>query len=175
VSARIEVRAALAHDLKSPLAVITGFAELLARREDPALRTEASARIAEAAERLGEAIDDALALLARERHPRSRRRQRVVLVGHDPFVRDLLAQYDIDETDDAAALGEAALVILDRADEDVLRAVKAGESDTAVVVLSSDTDPRARAEALELGADAFLSMPFSPLRLLAVVEELLSR
>jgi len=91
VSARIEVRAALAHDLKSPLAVITGFAELLARREDPALRTEASARIAEAAERLGEAIDDALALLARERHPRSRRRQRVVLVGHDPFVLTLTA------------------------------------------------------------------------------------
>jgi signal transduction histidine kinase len=54
----------LAHELKTPLAVIAGFAELLAARDDERTRLEASARIKEATERLGNAFDDLLAGVA---------------------------------------------------------------------------------------------------------------
>jgi CheY-like chemotaxis protein len=191
---RNEIREALAHDLKSPLAVIVGFAELLARRDDPKIRTEAAARITEAADRLGEAIDDVLALVARERPQRARadgRRKRIMLVEDDPLVRGLLSAtldedlYEVieardDEDAEAISAREAALVILDwrmpgRAGEDVLAAMKAREARCPVIVLTAETAPLVRAQALDLGADAFLTKPFSPLRLLAVVEELLDR
>lgn len=53
--------AAIAHELKTPLAVIIGCAELLGDRGDERTRLEASARIQEAAERLSTIIDDVLA------------------------------------------------------------------------------------------------------------------
>ncbi len=52
---------ALVHDLRTPLAVVLGFAELLAR--DPGSLTEVQrdcvARIAEGAEQLRDLVDDA--------------------------------------------------------------------------------------------------------------------
>jgi signal transduction histidine kinase len=48
---------ALAHDLKTPLSVIVGYAELLRSRDDEATRREAPERILEAAERLRREID----------------------------------------------------------------------------------------------------------------------
>lgn len=60
---RRELRARLGHDLKTPLAVIIGYGELVATRVDDASRIEASRMIVEAAERLSREIDDALELL----------------------------------------------------------------------------------------------------------------
>lgn len=48
---------ALAHDLKTPLSVIVGYAELLRARDDEATRREAAERILEAAEQLRREID----------------------------------------------------------------------------------------------------------------------
>jgi signal transduction histidine kinase len=56
----------LAHELRTPLAVIVGYAELVGRRDDEAVRREASERILEAAERLSYALDDLLVVFAIE-------------------------------------------------------------------------------------------------------------
>jgi signal transduction histidine kinase len=54
---------AFAHELKTPLAVITGFAELLASRDDEQTRKEATERIFDAASRLSATVDELLATL----------------------------------------------------------------------------------------------------------------
>jgi signal transduction histidine kinase len=51
---------ALAHELKTPLAAIKGFAELLAARDDEATRREASKQILAGATRLSHTIDEIL-------------------------------------------------------------------------------------------------------------------
>jgi signal transduction histidine kinase len=58
---------ALAHELKTPLAVITGFGELLSARDDDRTREEAAARIMQASDRLSEIIDDLLAGVAADK------------------------------------------------------------------------------------------------------------
>jgi signal transduction histidine kinase len=58
---------AVAHALRTPLAVITGYAELLQARDDERTRREAADRIAEAAARLSSEIDQVLNLLEQER------------------------------------------------------------------------------------------------------------
>jgi len=63
----------LAHELKTPLTVITGFAELLAARDDERTRREAATRIMQAAERLSSVIDDLLAGVAAEKDDLGRR------------------------------------------------------------------------------------------------------
>ena len=57
----------LAHELKTPLAVIVGFAELLGARDDERTRLEASKRIAEASERLRDVLDDLLTGVAADK------------------------------------------------------------------------------------------------------------
>ena len=57
---REQLRAQLEHDLKTPLAVIVGYGELIATREDERARLEASRMILEAAERLSRGIDEML-------------------------------------------------------------------------------------------------------------------
>lgn len=57
---RGQLRAQLDHDLKTPLAVIIGYAELIATREDEESRVEASRMIIAAAERLSLEIDELL-------------------------------------------------------------------------------------------------------------------
>lgn len=52
--------------MKNPLAAILGYAELLRRRDDEAVRAEAPERIHEAALRLSYVIDDLLTVLALE-------------------------------------------------------------------------------------------------------------
>jgi signal transduction histidine kinase len=54
----------LAHGLRTPLALIVGYAELLGSRRDEATLAEAPARIAEAAEELARAVDDLLTVYA---------------------------------------------------------------------------------------------------------------
>lgn len=56
-----EERLALAHELRTPLSVIAGFAELLQTRDDDKTRLEASAQILEAVRRLDAAIERLLA------------------------------------------------------------------------------------------------------------------
>lgn len=58
---------ALAHALRTPLAVIIGYAELLQARDDERTRREAAHRITEAAERLSTEIEQLLDVLAGER------------------------------------------------------------------------------------------------------------
>jgi len=57
----------LAHELKTPLTVITGFAELLAARDDERTRKEAASRIMQASEQLAGVIDDLLAGVAADK------------------------------------------------------------------------------------------------------------
>jgi len=55
----------LVHELRTPLAVVAGFAELLERRADelsPEQRADYIARIRESADRMTELLDDALGL-----------------------------------------------------------------------------------------------------------------
>lgn len=58
-----EFFAALAHEVKTPLAVLRGYAELLANRDDEETRRTAPAVILEAAERLAPVVDDLLLVL----------------------------------------------------------------------------------------------------------------
>lgn len=58
---RAEELSALSHALKTPLAVITGFAELLGARDDDRTRLEAAKRITEASEQLSARLDELLA------------------------------------------------------------------------------------------------------------------
>jgi signal transduction histidine kinase len=79
-----ELISELGHELKTPIAVIAGYAELLGAREDERTRLEASAQINAAAERLTGAVDELLeaierdpalatALLAARENPQERR------------------------------------------------------------------------------------------------------
>lgn len=58
---------ALAHELKTPLAVIVGFAELLANRDDERTRLEGTKRISEACGRLTSVLDDLFAGVAADK------------------------------------------------------------------------------------------------------------
>jgi signal transduction histidine kinase len=54
----------LAHELRNPMSVIFGYAELLQFRDDEATRLEASTRIVQAADHLSQVIDDLLTVFA---------------------------------------------------------------------------------------------------------------
>lgn len=55
-----------AHELRTPIAVIAGFAELLGMRDDERTRLEAAKEIGRAAGRLSDAVDDLVAALERD-------------------------------------------------------------------------------------------------------------
>jgi two-component system sensor histidine kinase BarA len=63
-NARAERIAELDHELRTPLAAIVGYAELLEARGDEKTRLEAARMISTSAERLGTALDCLLAELA---------------------------------------------------------------------------------------------------------------
>lgn len=60
-----ELVSELAHKLKTPIAVIAGYAELLAVRDDERTRLNASTQIQTAADRLMLAVDDLLETIVR--------------------------------------------------------------------------------------------------------------
>jgi DNA-binding response OmpR family regulator len=116
-------------------------------------------------------------------------RRALLLVDDDPTVRRLLSltlpmqDYEILESDgpDAVELarrGRPDLVFLDwrlpgARGEDVLRELKAERGELPVIVLTAEHAQRERETALALGADLFLTKPFSPLELIGAVERLL--
>ena len=193
----------LAHRLRTPLAVISGYAELLQIRDDEETRTEAPARIQAAAVRLTTAIDEVLELLsglseqrterpAHLRHPRPDVVEgSILVVDDDEELRELLRVtvpmdgFTMVEARDGAEALEALehepvdLVVLDwqlpgRSGAEVLREIKRRQPDLPVIVLTAEIDPRHRATAQGLGADVFLTKPFSPLELMGRIEQLLS-
>jgi CheY-like chemotaxis protein len=113
----------------------------------------------------------------------------VLLVDDDPFVRRLLRLtlpvegYEVVESagDDALELAGAcrpALVLLDwrlpgSSGAEVLRALKQRWPLLPVIVLTAEQAPGERRLAFELGADRYVTKPFSPLELIEAVERLL--
>lgn len=61
-----ELISELAHELKTPIAVIAGYAELLGARADERTRLDSSSQIQAATERLTKAVDDLLEAVERE-------------------------------------------------------------------------------------------------------------
>jgi two-component system KDP operon response regulator KdpE len=58
---------------------------------------------------------------------------------------------------------------------DVLAELKRRHPQTPVIVLTAEPETASRAQAESLGADVFLTKPFSPLALLGTVERLLAQ
>lgn len=117
---------------------------------------------------------------------------RVMLVDDDDTLRTLLRTtlpevgFEIVEAVDGAvalqrfAEGIPDLIVLDwnmpeSSGSDVLRAVKGQHPEIPVVVLTAEKGAASRDLARSLGADAFLTKPFSPLELLGAIESLLRR
>jgi len=99
---------AVGHGLRSPLAIISGYAELMRVRPDERTRLEASVRIQEAAEQLSVLIDETLLLLALE----------VNEVDLDPTAIELAPVVRAAVTEAAAThAAHALLLVVD--DEDV--------------------------------------------------------
>jgi CheY-like chemotaxis protein len=117
-------------------------------------------------------------------------RRRVLLVDDDPILRTLLRTtlptdaYDVLEASDGGVAlrlmhaSTPALVVLDwqlpvRSGADVLGEIKRHLPELPVLILTGAHDPEPRRHAEELGADAFLTKPFSPLELLQAIDRLL--
>jgi CheY-like chemotaxis protein len=117
---------------------------------------------------------------------------RILLVDDDSFVRTLLRMtlpeedFEIVESADGeealAALdgGPFDLVLLDwsmpgPSGGEVLAELRRRRPELPVIVLTAELHPRVRDEAESLGAAAFLTKPFSPIRLLGEVERLMPK
>lgn len=117
---------------------------------------------------------------------------RVLVVDDDQATRSILrstlgvSPYEVLEAQDGdealrlAAAYEPDVVLLDwrlpgSSGSEVLRALRRSGTDTAVIVLTAVTDERERRLAADLGADMFLTKPFSPLELLDALERLAGR
>ncbi len=114
----------------------------------------------------------------------------VLIVDDDEVIRSLLRLtlptegFDVLEAKDGKdALGLAdgnapALVVLDwrmpgLSGEQVLTELKRRHPETPIIVLTAEPESASREQAESLGADVFVSKPFSPLQLLATIERLL--
>jgi DNA-binding response OmpR family regulator len=115
----------------------------------------------------------------------------VLLVDDDPTFRTLLRLtlpsdgFEVMEAADGAEalhlLDEQApdVVVLDwnmpeRSGGEVLAELRRRGSEVPVIVLTAERDAEPRAVARQLGADEFLTKPFSPLRLLDAIERLIA-
>jgi len=197
-----EDRNRLAHDVMSPLSAIVGYAELLGRRDDRALQLEASAAIMTAAKELRVAVDVLLYHDQQEEAARPRvdlpparvarpTRTRILIVEDEPLVRTLLRTtlsadlFEVWEASDgvaavaAATTTEPSLVLLDwqlpsLSGPEVLASLRTTYPQLPVIVVTGMHDPAERLRAERLGANVFLTKPFSPLELLAAVEMLVA-
>lgn len=116
--------------------------------------------------------------------------RRVLIVDDDPAVRALLEttlpveEYEIAQAGDGQEALDLArertpsLVLLDwrmprLSGAEVLAELKRTLPAVPVIVLTAEIQSRHRDEARRLGADLFLTKPFSPLELLEAIERLL--
>ena len=60
-----------------------------------------------------------------------------------------------------------AVVVVDTSGLDLLEQFRAGSHQPAIIVLTADGSEEARVSALDLGADDYMTKPFSPRELLA--------
>jgi CheY-like chemotaxis protein len=183
-----ETVARIRHDLRGPLSVVSGFAALLAVRGDERLRLEAAEQITAAANLLSDRIDSLLVDLAPAALAEPVKPLRIVVIDDDQHLRSLLratldaAAFEVIEASDgpeARAMLDPlpALVVLDwhlpgTAGGDILREIKQADATLPVIVLTGDARSGERALADSLGADAYLTKPFSPLQLLNTIERL---
>jgi two-component system response regulator ResD len=118
---------------------------------------------------------------------------RVLVVDDEPMVRDVLSRYLTREgfTVEAASDGESAIAALDSARPDlvlldlmlpridgleVFRRIRGrGNDRTAVIMLTAKTEEADRVVGLELGADDYVTKPFSPREVVARVKAVLRR
>jgi DNA-binding response OmpR family regulator len=117
---------------------------------------------------------------------------RVLVVDDEPIVLDVLGRYLSREGYgvDTAADGEAALAMFDGAHPDlvlldlmlpkidgveVFRRVRARGDGTAVIMLTARGEEMDRVSGLELGADDYITKPFSPREVVARVRAVLRR
>lgn len=195
-----EFLSAVSHDLRTPLAVIVGYAELIANRDDEATRREGSERILQAAERLAGGVENVVTLFETgaalgsgtvrplRAEPSDDQVRRVLCADDDQALRDLLEitfpapafgiveTADADEALDLARADRPDLVLIGwtPAGADVLRGLRAHDDTIPVIVLADEDDGASRREAQGLGASACLRKPCSPLELLATAELLLA-
>jgi CheY-like chemotaxis protein len=184
------------HDMRNRLALIKACAYLLEPDTPQEAQQEAGRQILRAAEQLSDDLDRLVAPTLDPRIQREgltaaarRRRRRIVVADDDPLVRELLRitlpadQFDVVETHDGSACLAAVererpdLLVLDWfmprvTGREVLREMHACHPDVPVIVLTGSLPARVP-PAAELGADALLTKPFSPLELLATIEALL--
>lgn len=117
---------------------------------------------------------------------------RILIVEDDHRVRKALRRlfepegFDVQEREDgksgilAARSIKPAAVVLDlrlpgMSGRDVCRELKAAEPDLPVIILSATTDVIDKVSLLELGADDYVTKPFSPRELLARVRRAIRR
>ena len=185
-----ETRARLRHDLKARLAVIVGYAELLRARDDEQIRRDGPKRIVEAAELLGREIDALFEEPGSAGAPGAL--GTIVIVDDDEQIRELLrltipeADFTVREASggpETLRMIEAetpALVLLDwhmpaRPGAEVLEELKRRWPDLPVVVLTAEQRQSERERADALGANAFLTKPFSPIELLETIERVVAQ
>ena len=101
------------------------------------------------------------------RHPEIRRDQADQSATGEEAL-DLARHYDYD-----IILLDLKLPDMDGCD--VIRRLRAGRIDTPVMVLSGSFKAEAKAQALQLGADDFLSKPFDRMEMLARVQAIVRR
>lgn len=191
----------LAHDLKNPVAVIVGYAELLQARDDDAIRQEGPAMILDAAAELKRVI---AAALEPDRGPSAGAEEietaspgtagagTIVIADDDALLRRLVrttlphdgfAVYEADDGDEAVELvqmHDPALLVLDldmpkRTGVEVLRAVRQTHPNLAVIVVTAEPNRDRREHVLSLGAWSVIEKPFSPLFLLATIHASLAQ
>jgi CheY-like chemotaxis protein len=183
--------ARLRHDLGGPLSVIVGYASLLETRADEPLRLEAAELIGNAASVLTERIDALFELLAPEEATQPNELRRVLVVDDDPHLRKLLratfdaGPFEFTEASDGAEALELlepvpAVVVLDwhlpgGSGAELLASLRHAHPTLPIVILTGDARNGERAAADALGANAYVTKPFSPLELLSTIEGLAGR